>query len=248
MTNSLDRPRTGSLYAIHRGNSLMENPDTGSELDVLIELLAEHSAVRYGMALTSLPRRDKYLLLGSGASFGLALILTVTASIRGTTSAGREIAVLGSLALAIIGAAAQALPLVRSLSGVLQPATSFLRDNAFRIANDYKVTQQLRGARESAVRYLGARLHLEADHIRGRVGIVIGAVDKVGLIPLIIGWLFSGTKFLQGTKSIYLNMTLAALGILYVLSVMMIGVSYRIDELAQLVESALEGEQMRAPE
>jgi hypothetical protein len=76
--------------------------------------------------------------------------------------------------------------------------------------------------------------------MRGRIGVIAGAIDKVGIIPLAAGWLFSWSKFLQDAhvQSTSVDTYVAGLGVLYFLSIVMIATSYRLDDLAQVTEFA----------
>ncbi len=74
-----------------------------------------------------------------------------------------------------------------------------------------------------------------------------GAIDKVGILPLAATWLFAGAKFLED-KNIpanYLEITVCGLGLFYLFGIVSMAATYRLDELAHTVESALLTDQIQ---
>jgi hypothetical protein len=143
----------------------------------------------------------------------------------------------------------QVMTIFQSLRSFSQPVVTFLKGCAGRAKKDHEISQRLGGLSASAIRYVGTRLRTEADHLRVRVAVVVGALDKVGLIPLALGTYFTASKYVQDTHvEITSNweMGVAAFGIFYMLSMLMINVSHRIDELAQVLEIAIQEHELRS--
>ena len=210
----------------------------------MLERLAEHSSVQYGIKHAFSFGRSGYFLLGSGGFFVIALILTVLTKFLVGSSTVFQILILSSLLLAILSSTVfQVWTILRSLNSVLQPVASFLRSGKMRMGKDYQFSKELSKSPEPLIKYLGARLHMEAEHLRGRIGLLAGAIDKVGIIPLAGSLAFSLARFMKDADlrvTIYWEMGIAALGLLYILSIIMVAASHRIDELAQLTEFATE--------
>jgi hypothetical protein len=126
---------------------------------------------------------------------------------------------------------------------LLQPVRSALLPEVERAQLDSALVFELRLYEISSLKYVDERLRMAVDHFRSRIGTIAGAVDKVGLIPLLVGWFFAGEKFFQGaTKSKYMIIGAGALVFFYVLSIIAVLASNRVEQLAQIVRFVLDNE------
>jgi len=128
---------------------------------------------------------------------------------------------------------------------VFRPAREFLGGQHRRINKDREMLRKLRGFSVPALRYLQAHLRMEAEQLRSRISILVGALDKLGVIPLSVGWLYTAVKYYQeaasnikGNIGLYLEISAIGLGVLYVLSIRGFILSHQIDKFAQALEIA----------
>lgn len=124
-----------------------------------------------------------------------------------------------------------------------QPVRSALLPEVERAQLDSDLVFELRLYEISSLKYVDERLRMAVAHFRSRIGTIAGALDKVGLIPLLVGWFFAGEKFFQGeTKSEYIIIGAGGLGFFYVLSIIAVLASNRVEQLAQIVRFVLDNE------
>jgi hypothetical protein len=135
--------------------------------------------------------------------------------------------------LRVVGMTWSALKEVTPNSGVPQ-----VRVNVIQL--DYQRLGQLRAFTNEELRYVAERLQLEAEHMRSRLGLLLGTIDKVGIIPLVVGSAYGVWKLVHEAS---LSLTgvmavLAGLTFFYLIGMVVFIKGHRLDELAQLTNFA----------
>lgn len=105
---------------------------------------------------------------------------------------------------------------------------------------DYARLSLTGGISSEELKFLAKRLQLNAEHLRSRVGLLVGTIDKVGVVPLAAGSLYTLWKLRQEThiEASYLITGLATLTLLYLAAMVLTLRSHRIDQCAQMLELA----------
>jgi hypothetical protein len=209
----------------------------------IFSLLAEHTGTKSSGAASIFSGWDGGIFAVFGSSFLLCLIFAIVAALDRSSVRVLWILFLIFLSLGILSylvLLTHSVFIWLKLMG--RPVASFLVAHTKPITRDYNLVAKLRGFPGTELKFVSARLHLEADHLRGRLGILIGALDKVGIIPLVAGGVGSFWKFRQDNpqfKPSYLEICLSGLGLFYFMGMVITITSHRIDELAQITESAI---------
>ncbi len=191
-------------------------------------------------------RFDLFLMGGSLSLFVLSMVLGFVEKYKLSVSRAWTYVGLISLLLALLGAVTLTL---RTTFGALKifikPLNWFLQIRQIQVSRDYELMKGLRGFSPSALRFVRGRLTLEAEHLRGRIAMLVGAIDKLGILPLLAGGLVSAVDFMAKTKvkMSWLEIALGGYGIIYLIGMQLVSVSHRIDELSQLVECAIAPEE-----
>jgi hypothetical protein len=117
----------------------------------------------------------------------------------------------------------------------------FLSARGSDIKRDYALLERLREYPAPVLEYAAERLVLEADQLRSRLGMLIGVVDKVGIIPMTVGTVVSSYKFVAeaNVRPSYIAIAAATVGVAYLFGMLLTGTSHRVDQLAQLTKLAL---------
>jgi hypothetical protein len=155
------------------------------ELTLLFSLLSDHTAIRYG-TLISFTRLQRIWLSLAGGFFVVAVILAVTARFVAPPVNGHLVTLSLILVLTtqLLACAFMITAIFPSIRSMLQPTRSFLREEEHYTKKDFYLSQQMCEIPERLLRFTAIKLHSQADQMRSRIGVLTGALDKIGLIPL----------------------------------------------------------------
>jgi hypothetical protein len=103
------------------------------------------------------------------------------------------------------------------------------------------ITELARDYRMHHLKYAQESYSLMAAQLRSRISLLVGAIDKVGLIPLGITAYISGTKALKDGLIVFggIEWVLAGLVLLYLLALRMNGTAQWMDRMSLLYKQAL---------
>ena len=103
------------------------------------------------------------------------------------------------------------------------------------------ITELARDYRTHHLKYAHESYSLMAAQLRSRISLLVGAIDKVGLIPLGITAYISGTKALKDGLIVFggIEWVLAGLVLLYLLSLRMNGTAQWMGRMSLLYKQAL---------
>jgi hypothetical protein len=113
------------------------------------------------------------------------------------------------------------------------------RSSALQI--DYLLISQLRSLPSQYLEYLSERLQLEVEQLRSRVGLAVGSLDKVGIVPLLVGTAYTlwKSRLEANLRPSYITIGFAFLTSLYGMGLWLFVKSYRADQHAQLLKLAV---------
>jgi hypothetical protein len=209
----------------------------GSEIKAIFDCLVNHSTKK--LQKRSLLRECLFM---SGVIVAIAGILRTASKLSQVYgSIANSIGIL--LALVVLAAVVAVFILPSYVMMLWQPVRSVLLPEVERAQLDSDLLFALRQYDVSSLRYVDQRLRMAVDHFRGRIGTIASAIYKVGLIPLLLGWLFAGEKvFPDVTKSKYIIIGSCGLVFFYLQSLIAVFASNRVEQLAQVVRFVLEDE------
>jgi hypothetical protein len=220
----------------------MQEAGTANPIEDILELFIDYSSEKARSGLDVLSGWNGFFLVGCGIGFIVCIALTVAGMLLKQHSRVLQDFISFFLWLGIMSYAA----LVYQLANIAvrlftQPVASFLRMRIHPVKRDYELLSRLRDFPTTDLRFVRARLQNEAEQLRGRIGILVGAIDKIGIVPLVAGGIVSGWKFAHDAnpKPGYLEICVAGLGLFYLLGVNLTLASHRIDQFAQLLELAI---------
>ena len=217
------------------------NSKSELHLEDLLESLRRHAAIIYTGPHKLFSAWDRLLLIGSAGSYltSFSLVLIGKDHLQRSRALGMSFLILYCLAT-LLAIAVPLRQLILSWKDLSQPVSSLLKHRSAVILHDRKLLQQLRQMPRSELSFLSDRLQLEADHLRSRVGLLVGGIDKVGTVPLVIGAIVSGWKFLHEKQLApgLLEIAVAGVAFLYLVGVIFTLTSHRLDELAHLIRAA----------
>ncbi|RZO86377.1 MAG: hypothetical protein EVA65_05485 [Oceanococcus sp.] len=153
---------------------------------------------------------------------------------------------LSFLVLAILGCAAyqvsMAVPLIyqlgRAQSTMLEPVVEQF-DSELALIRDLQVYEL------SHLQHASDRLKLVAEHLRARIAILVGAVEKVGVFPLFVTGFFSIQKLVGSKEPIFSGWEIASAGliILYLVAVHLLLVSHHLDRMNLTLQRAVKNKE-----
>lgn len=152
---------------------MQEMEDPG--LDELLHLLIDHSIVTCKSSPGLSAKWDSVLLLGVFGSFLVCLVLWTIGKVAGLSPPMLWRISLWVYAFGLLSAVGLVVGMfVASARLVAQPVASILRMHVGPVKRDYKLLLRLRAVPAAKLEFLNARLRKEADHLRGRIGVLIG--------------------------------------------------------------------------
>jgi hypothetical protein len=145
---------------------------------------------------------------------------------------------LGSLGIGELGCLLMSASIAWSLLREISQPLSTVRNPAIQV--DYLRISQLRTFPVKELEYLSQRLQLEAEQLRSQFGLFVGAIDKVGIIPLVVGSAYTFWKWKHdaGLGSNFITVGLAGLISSYLFGMFLTVKSHRVDVCAQLLKLA----------
>ena len=149
----------------------------------------------------------------------------------------------------------QVVALVYQLSLALQsfrffrePTRHFLQPLTLLAAQDYQLANGMVRFERNQLEYVLARLRLEISQMKARVGLLVGAVETVGLVPVAVTTAFSAYGFFADGKLRFqeIDWIVYALMGLYVAVLPVLFFTHKLDRYALVVETAIKFKECEA--
>ncbi|WP_316364675.1 hypothetical protein [Candidatus Thiodiazotropha sp. CDECU1] len=191
---------------------------------------------------------QKWTLIISSGSFIVALfiaLLTANIEIEGER---QKLTVLVLIVISQIGAILYLLAIpIEAIKIARKPSKHFLEPVGTSTNKDFKLAQSLSRYEESLLVNVLKRLQLETAQMRGRVALLVGAIEKVGIIPVSVATLVALYKYFDGSKTNFEWIDHVAFGLMFLYLVMFFIVLFvhRLERYVLIAETALN---IKAPE
>lgn len=147
-----------------------------------------------------------------------------------------------SLVIAMAGSAIYQLAVVFPMLKMLRHSEQSLSTPATeRFNNDIdRISSLARDFEKHHLEYARDRLSLIADQLRNRISFLVGAIEKVGILPLAVTGYLSAEKVLADPKlaSSGIEWAFGALIALYLMAIHLLVVSQQLDRLVLIVRHA----------
>lgn len=238
-------------FANEQNSSLLtkgKEEQSGDDVHSLLEALSKYTSIDY-RHIIALSKLHRWLFGTTAGFFVLALLLALGARMfepirRPLVPVALLLLLLSQVSAGLYSAVVTVYPSIREM---LQPTASFLHTEARYAQKDYNFACGISEFSENVLEFSAKRLRSQADHMKTRIAMLVGALDKVGIIPLFASGILTYWKLRPEMNSVAAAISLPMLYIivggilvLYVLSVIMLIVCHRIEELAQIAEVAVE--------
>ncbi len=117
---------------------------------------------------------------------------------------------------------------------------------------DFALSRKISHIPPTALRFAAMQLRSQSEHLRIRIALITGALDKIGIVPLIASTGLTVWKLnaeLHAAKSLptfLLYLVVAVIAVVYLSGMTDIIVSHRLEELADLMNFAAENREEQA--
>lgn len=218
---------------------------TNSQIENILKCLKTPSSKSGWWGVLDTP--DRILLIGAGVSLISGIVIAWSSRFATEHHPPTVIASYGFLLLGQIGyilfALKQAYAPVKNL---FRPTDGLLDARSPSICRDAQVLLEIREFDPTDLKYAGIRLKLEAEQARKRIALFSPGIEKLGILPAVIGGILAIFNFTD-TFNRNTGMRLpehvvlyicVALGLVNITSIPVLIASYRFDQLAQLLTFA----------
>ena len=215
-------------------------------MDDLYVLLIEHASEDSRYKANNFSGLESFLLAGSLSSFLLGLLFS--AAFRFSRSHNSSTLHLVYVSFLVGLCFSVALTFIAVVNGIrsarnpkLRPVPNSLDIRRKRAVRDFELVRRLQSASLAQLQFLSSRLREDGGHARTQLGVLIGAIEKVGVIPFSAGCVASALQLLRQdmlNKPLF-YMSILGISALSVVSIMFVHDNNRMDDLAQVVECAL---------
>ncbi len=122
-----------------------------------------------------------------------------------------------------------------------EPARQFLEPLTAIAVRDYRFAKDMMRFERNQLEYMLARLRLEIAQMKSRVGLLVGAVETVGLVPVAVTTTLSVYGYFSDEKIKFqeIDWIVYALMGLYVVIVPILFFTHKLDRYALVVETAI---------
>jgi hypothetical protein len=228
------------VHLVTKRELRQRNAPDSEQIKDIFRLLREYSGVPGPKWYRTFSRFEIGLISTTVGSFILCFVVALVG--RHTRHPEAFFAISRILLLvSILGAwGLQLWSILSSFKLIFRPTQSFLEIQEKIATFDYGLLRALSCHPKFLLKYVYVQLNSSVEQTRGRMGTWAGALDKVGIIPLLLGWIFSGQKMVADLKidRTHILTATAAFGIFYVMSVSVMWGIYRIEQFVKLLELA----------
>ena len=122
------------------------------------------------------------------------------------------------------------------------PARHFLEPVTESSVRDFELAESFSRFTESQLYYAKERLSLESRHMRARISLLVGALDKVGIIPVFIVWVLAFYKYIANGSIIFEQIDWLVYGLLglYLVTLPILFFVHKLERYLLLVNTAVE--------
>ena len=173
--------------------------------------------------------------------FGLAVLIALSTKIE-LYDWQKPFALFLSLLAQITGILYQLSFVYEEIRIFRAPARHFLEPVTESSAKDYKLAESFSRFSQTQLFYAKERLSLESTHMKARVGMLVGAIEKVGIVPVLVAWLFASYKYFADGEVMFEQVDWLVYGLLalYLVMLPILFFVHQLERYQLLVITALE--------
>lgn len=122
------------------------------------------------------------------------------------------------------------------------PARHFLEPVTASAAKDFQLANSFTRFGQAELLYAKNRLGMESTHMRARTAILVGALEKVGIFPVLIAWVLASYKYLADGTVAFEQIDWIAYGLLglYIATLPALFFVHKLERYTLLIDTALE--------
>jgi len=184
---------------------------------------------------------QKFSFIGMWIAFGSAI--AVAFSTRFYDTGELKLAALVLVVIAQLAAIVYQLSV--ALQGILvifQPALHFLQPLTISAKHDYKLASEMSEFNQHELDYAVKRLRLEISQMKSRIGLLVGAIETVGLIPVSATTAFSLYSYFVDKKIAFtgVDWIIYAFMAFYLAIISVIFFSHKLERYALAIDAAIQ--------
>jgi hypothetical protein len=173
--------------------------------------------------------------------FGLAVIMALSTKIE-IYDWQKPIALILVLLAQITGLLYQLSFVFEAFKIFKAPTRHFLEPVTESSVRDFELAESFSRFTESQLYYAKERLSLESTHMRSRVNLLVGALDKVGIIPVLVAWILASYKYIADGSIVFEQIDWLVYGLLglYLVTLPILFFAHKLERYLLLVNTAIE--------
>ena len=173
-------------------------------------------------------------------SFFIALVIAISTNFIDHHNIQKLVAI-GLVALSQLSALLFQLSFVFSGFRILkEPIRLILKPLTKLAVRDYELALSMSRFDISQLNYAKSRLALESKHMKSRVNILVGAIDKVGILPVVVTWVFSAYKYFHDNKLQFSEVDWLVYGLMgiYIVAILAFFFTHKIERYILVIDTA----------
>lgn len=121
------------------------------------------------------------------------------------------------------------------------PARHFLEPVTKSSARDYGLANSMARFKKDQLSYAKNRLELEKSQMVGRTGFLVGAIEKVGIIPVSVTWFIAAHKFVADKVLDFGKVDLLVYGLMgiYMMAMFILSFVHKLERYILVIDAAL---------
>jgi hypothetical protein len=173
--------------------------------------------------------------------FGVAMIIAVSTKVE-VYDWQKPIALILVLLAQISGLLYQLSFVFEAFKIFKAPARHFLEPVTESSVRDFELAESFSRFTESQLYYAKERLSLESKHMRSRISLLVGALDKVGIIPVLVAWILASYKYIADGSIAFEQIDWLVYGLLglYLVTLPILFFVHKLERYLLLVNTAIE--------
>lgn len=173
--------------------------------------------------------------------FGLAILVAISTKIE-VYDWQKPTALILSLLAQLTGLLYQFSFIFEAFKIFKAPTRHFLEPVTESSVRDFELAESFSRFTESQLYYAKERLSLEGKHMRSRVSLLVGALDKVGIIPVLASWSLAYYKYTANGSIAFEQIDWLVYGLLglYLVTLPILFFAHKLERYLLLVNTAIE--------
>jgi len=211
------------------------------KLETIFQYIWEHDGSTKEKARPYQSDFQKHTFWAMIILFIIAILIAISTRFIGPFSWQKFIALV-FVALSQISALLYQLSFIfQSFKILKEPARHFLEPVTKSSAQDFELASSLSRFKKSQLEYAKSRLILECDQMKSRVGILVGAIEKVGILPVAVTWVLAAYKYFDKDMLVFSEVDWLVYGLMgiYIIAVPILFFTHKLQRYILVIETSL---------